>query len=249
MSINYQIKGYLPEKFGKRTVDINTGKENIYLPAIVKIEWFRLAFPNGLITHKIRTMNATCAVVEAFVYTDCSNTETSLIATGAAAKFVKQGEYGDTYLQSATTTAIAKALTNAGFIINGESSDEGVPAEVGYPIVGTNSTMPLIGDVIEDETINFTEIQEIPTQELATQNIAVQQAITIKAEPIQNEQTATLEDALNTVVTSGVFTGKTMLEIKNSPTGKELIQRIATTQSPESANAKIILEYCYGIKG
>ena len=105
-----EVPGFCPETLCVCYADEQ--EERMYLPADAAMMWFRLAHPNGKLEQLFVRGNDNYAVVEGRVYDENG----SLLANAFVTRWhTENSQYGADFLQNAGTSAIRKALGNAGF--------------------------------------------------------------------------------------------------------------------------------------
>jgi len=201
-----QVEGFDPKDYATNTPN-DLGATSVYLDAKVRTAWFWLKHPTGHIVKHLVSYTETVAVVEVRLYTDREDLEKSYLANGFAQRFLEPNcSYGDRFLESAETAALARALSAAGFNLAGEQSGE-----------SSFSDVPLTLAQTVDESVPPTEVSTPPPTVVSQQKQPQQQTLQQILPPITVEEFMTgmtLEEAKNCKVSfKGSHNGKTLAQM------------------------------------
>ena len=113
MEINY-VEGFNPAEH-LRVLDTETNE--VYLDVKWRLYWFRLKYPEGKITTNVIQVDFDkgVAVVQATVHADKTAPEDQFLARALGQRFRSAEEFGDRFVELAETSAIGRALADAGF--------------------------------------------------------------------------------------------------------------------------------------
>lgn len=122
------VDGFDPRQY-MRTTSTEEG-QGLYLDVKYRKLWFRLAHPLGKIKKIFHTLNAEVAICEARVYLNKDDPEEQYVGSGTAQRFFKAGDkFGESYVESAETAAVGRALAEAGFGSQFSDCDVTEPAD------------------------------------------------------------------------------------------------------------------------
>lgn len=122
------VEGFDPKQY-MRTTSTEEG-QGLYLDVKYRKLWFRLAHPLGKIKKIFHALNAEVAICEARVYLNKDDPEDQYIGSGTAQRFFKAGDkFGESYVESAETAAVGRALAEAGFGSQFSDCDVTEPAD------------------------------------------------------------------------------------------------------------------------
>ena len=122
------VEGFDPKRY-MRTTSTEEG-QGLYLDVKYRKLWFRLAHPLGKIKKIFHALNAEVAICEARVYLNKDDPDDQYIGSGTAQRFFKAGEkFGESYVESAETAAVGRALAEAGFGSQFSDCDVTEPAD------------------------------------------------------------------------------------------------------------------------
>lgn len=108
------VEGFDPRQY-MRATSTEEG-QGLYLDVKYRKLWFRLAHPLGKIKKIFHALNAEVAICEARVYLSKDDPEEQYVGSGTAQRFFKAGDkFGESYVESAETAAVGRALAEAGF--------------------------------------------------------------------------------------------------------------------------------------
>lgn len=118
-----RVEGFEPLSLA-RIIQKDGQEDQLYLDVKYRKLWFRLCNPNGRIAKKIISIQENMAIVEARIYLDKNDPESSFVASALAQKF-RSGdpEFGDKFLELAETAAVGRALSDAGYGIQFADAD------------------------------------------------------------------------------------------------------------------------------
>lgn len=123
-----QVDGFDPKRY-MRSTSTEEG-QGLYLDVKYRKLWFRLKYPMGKIKKIFHTLNAEIAICEARVYLDKDDPEGGYVGSGTAQRFFKSGDkFGESYVESAETAAVGRALAEAGFGSQFSDCDMTEPAD------------------------------------------------------------------------------------------------------------------------
>ena len=122
------VEGFDPRQY-MRTTSTEEG-QGLYLDVKYRKLWFRLAHPLGKIKKIFHALNAEVAICEARVYLNKDDPEEQYVGSGTAQRFFKAGDkFGESYVESAETAAVGRALAEAGFGSQFSDCDVTEPAD------------------------------------------------------------------------------------------------------------------------
>lgn len=122
------VDGFDPKRY-MRTTSTEEG-QGLYLDVKYRKLWFRLKYPLGKIKKIFHTLNAEIAICEARVYLNKDDPEDEYVGSGTAQRFFKSGDkFGESYVESAETAAVGRALAEAGFGSQFSDCDVTEPAD------------------------------------------------------------------------------------------------------------------------
>lgn len=122
------VEGFDPKQY-MRTTSTEEG-QGLYLDVKYRKLWFRLAHPLGKIKKIFHALNAEVAICEARVYLNKDDPEEQYVGSGTAQRFFKAGDkFGESYVESAETAAVGRALAEAGFGSQFSDCDVSEPAD------------------------------------------------------------------------------------------------------------------------
>ena len=108
------VEGFDPRQY-MRATSTEEG-QGLYLDVKYRKLWFRLAHPLGKIKKIFHALNAEVAICEARVYLSKDDPEEQYVGSGTAQRFFKAGDkFCESYVESAETAAVGRALAEAGF--------------------------------------------------------------------------------------------------------------------------------------
>lgn len=123
-----QVDGFDPKQY-MRTTSTEDG-QGLYLDVKYRKLWFRLKYPLGKIKKIFHALNAEIAICEARVYLNKDDPEDAYVGSGTAQRFFKSGDkFGESYVESAETAAVGRALAEAGFGSQFSDCDVTEPAD------------------------------------------------------------------------------------------------------------------------
>lgn len=122
------VEGFDPRQY-MRATSTEEG-QGLYLDVKYRKLWFRLAHPLGKIKKIFHALNAEVAICEARVYLNKDDPEEQYVGSGTAQRFFKEGDkFGESYVESAETAAVGRALAEAGFGSQFSDCDVTEPAD------------------------------------------------------------------------------------------------------------------------
>lgn len=122
------VDGFDPKRY-MRTTSTEEG-QGLYLDVKYRKLWFRLKYPLGKIKKIFHALNAEIAICEARVYLNKDDPEDQYVGSGTAQRFFKAGDkFGESYVESAETAAVGRALAEAGFGSQFSDCDVTEPAD------------------------------------------------------------------------------------------------------------------------
>lgn len=122
------VDGFDPKRY-MRTTSTEDG-QGLYLDVKYRKLWFRLKYPLGKIKKIFHTLNTEIAICEARVYLNKDDPEDQYVGSGTAQRFFKAGDkFGESYMESAETAAVGRALAEAGFGSQFSDCDVTEPAD------------------------------------------------------------------------------------------------------------------------
>lgn len=122
------VEGFDPKQY-MRATSTEEG-QGLYLDVKYRKLWFRLAHPLGKIKKIFHALNAEVAICEARVYLNKDDPEEQYVGSGTAQRFFKAGDkFGESYVESAETAAVGRALAEAGFGSQFSDCDVSEPAD------------------------------------------------------------------------------------------------------------------------
>jgi len=122
------VDGFDPKRY-MRSTSTEEG-QGLYLDVKYRKLWFRLKYPMGKIKKIFHTLNAEIAICEARVYLNKDDSEDGYVGSGTAQRFFKSGDkFGESYVESAETAAVGRALAEAGFGSQFSDCDVTEPAD------------------------------------------------------------------------------------------------------------------------
>ena len=122
------VDGFDPKRY-MRTTSTEEG-QGLYLDVKYRKLWFRLKYPMGKIKKIFHALNAEIAICEARVYLNKDDLEDQYVGSGTAQRFFKAGDkFGESYVESAETAAVGRALAEAGFGSQFSDCDVTEPAD------------------------------------------------------------------------------------------------------------------------
>lgn len=142
------VDGFDPKRY-MRTTSTEEG-QGLYLDVKYRKLWFRLKYPLGKIKKIFHTLNAEIAICEARVYLNKDDPEDEYVGSGTAQRFFKSGDkFGESYVESAETAAVGRALAEAGFGSQFSDCDVTEPADrsladapIDAPAIGPSAPAP-----------------------------------------------------------------------------------------------------------
>lgn len=138
------VDGFDPKQY-MRTTSTEEG-QGLYLDVKYRKLWFRLKYPLGKIKKIFHTLNAEIAICEARVYLNKDDPEDEYVGSGTAQRFFKSGDkFGESYVESAETAAVGRALAEAGFGSQFSDCDVTEPADRSLADAPIDAPAPVIG--------------------------------------------------------------------------------------------------------
>lgn len=176
------VEGFNPADYA-RVIQKEGQADQLYLDVAIRKLWFRLKYPLGKIRKTVLSLNENMAAIEARIYLDKNDPDDQYIACGFSQKFRSLDEvFGDKFMETAETTAVGRALTDAGFGIqfadvSGERDQEQVDAGI---------------ELSGNELLTTQEPQSImPSAEMPAYNPPIGQPPIQQQPPYQNPLTFT----------------------------------------------------------
>lgn len=138
------VDGFDPKRY-MRTTSTEEG-QGLYLDVKYRKLWFRLKYPMGKIKKIFHALNAEIAICEARVYLNKDDPEDQYVGSGTAQRFFKAGDkFGESYVESAETAAVGRALAEAGFGSQFSDCDVTEPADATLadaPVAAVSTASP-----------------------------------------------------------------------------------------------------------
>ena len=124
------VDGFEPKAFLRQSVSDDGQSQGVYLDVKFRKLWFRLCHPEGKIAKVYHALTEQVAICEARVYLNKDDPEDQYVGSGTARRFFKADEpFGESYVESAETAAVGRALAEAGFGSQFADCDMAEPAD------------------------------------------------------------------------------------------------------------------------
>jgi len=128
------VEGFDPTPLAVGYTDLNTGEKRLRLPVMIQVAWFRLKYPEGRISIKVKP-SGNFFVADAKVYKNYNDPVDSYLAEASASRGPLADKPTVSPREWAQTAAVGIALRNAGFGLQfhaaGESFDAPAVDELG----------------------------------------------------------------------------------------------------------------------
>ena len=146
-----RVDGFNPLDFIRITVT-SEGEPQAYMDVKNRKLWFRLKHPTGKIEKKPLDVKDTHATFEARVYADKNDAEENYLANSFATRYYNAEDkvFGNKFVELAEVAAIGRALSDAGFNIQGGNitKDDADPVIVDAGIAVNRET----GEILDHDT-------------------------------------------------------------------------------------------------
>ncbi|HJD20366.1 MAG TPA: hypothetical protein H9915_00950 [Candidatus Gemmiger faecigallinarum] len=213
------VEGFDPKQY-MRTTSTEEG-QGLYLDVKYRKLWFRLAHPLGKIKKIFHALNAEVAICEARVYLNKDDPEDQYIGSGTAQRFFKAGDkFGESYVESAETAAVGRALAEAGFGSQFSDCDVTEPADTtladapvaaaaSAPAASPAPAGPMAGRATPTAAVSTARRTPAPAPTAATP--PVQEPALTPGMPFEQAYAAmTLDKAKAVLIDCGCYRGQTL---------------------------------------
>lgn len=124
------VDGFEPKAFLRQSLSEDGHAQGVYLDVKFRKLWFRLCHHEGKISKSFLALNEQVAICEARVYLNKDDPEDQYVGSGTARRFFKTDDpFGESYVESAETAAVGRALAEAGFGSQFADCDIAEPAD------------------------------------------------------------------------------------------------------------------------
>jgi hypothetical protein len=252
------VNGFDPDDL-KMTITDNNGEVRDYLPIKAQKLWFRLKYPDGVIRYTLEKVDydKKSAVVHALVYANRKDEREDFLGEGYACREYDERRPEINYLEWAQTAAAGRALNDAGFGSQYETSGEIPSVTLSLTTAPSNNGLPEPEIPYVNHSSNFPEedtSQKPPVapQESAKSKDSDKAKGSQKASKSEKAQTTadacsmTIEKAMTVIAKNGANRSKplTVGDLANKrPADLEYLAKKFPEESNPTLKAAAILVY------